>query len=417
MEKLGFPSFFRLTLAAVILVFSVITTIDLLTNDDLLSSDKVLSSEDAQFRIRIQETKFREKLLNEVSKSSLNSSFKILDSISIFTKGTDELKKVLILNQLKSNIRSYDFTFKLNKSTSPLVKIQDLKITFEIDFDRLNNILLASNFTNINENIKYGNFIKTKYSLHKKIKIDYLIISILAILTIAVISYFYRGIHKSKKGALESEIEDIESDKSFLKKAKKYIKREDIDPVRLEKIETTINQLETKINNLNFKEILKTILYQDVTKAEKKSSELYTRSTLMLILGLFVAIAGIIIFYITLPDFSDIKDRSNYIALAIRPALVLFFIQSISFYLLKQYRTLINDYKYFHDEYLKKSRIFTAYQLLQDENVSNNKLKIIDTLLNLSVEENSKSSNNEDTLENPNDKILEIIKSALDKVK
>ena len=68
-------------------------------------------------------------------------------------------------------------------------------------------------------------------------------------------------------------------------------------------------------------------------KSEKRSLEFYNRSTLMLILGLLMAVVGVLVFYFSLPEFKSAKSPTDYLALTILPTLLLFFVQSISFYL------------------------------------------------------------------------------------
>ena len=113
----------------------------------------------------------------------------------------------------------------------------------------------------------------------------------------------------------------------------------------------------------------------------------------MLILGLLVASLGVAIFYFTIPEYDPEMSNSNFILLAIRPALILLFIQSISIYLLRQYRLLIGDYKYFHKIYLEKSRVFSIYQTSQNEEFIANEEEFVKfikkNIINLEMKTNS----------------------------
>ena len=58
-------------------------------------------------------------------------------------------------------------------------------------------------------------------------------------------------------------------------------------------------------------------------------------------------------------------DLSAYLTRAIRPTLMLLFIESISFFLLRQYRVLVEDFKYFHKLFLKRLNYAQCHQLIK----------------------------------------------------
>ncbi len=412
--------FWTLLAVGAIVILTALTTIDFLSNDDSMSvrsaSDAVINSEIVQYEIRVNEAKFRDSLFNAISTFYLNNKFAAIDSISEDTTEADEIKKSIILSKLKASGGKYVFDIKIGKLTTPLVVLQQIHTTFEIDFDRLYNILKSSKSKILDDNIRYGNFIKTRYSYIKEIKIEYLIAAVFLILALLAFGYFLKRIGgKNEEYSLEQTAEELNDEKKSIKEAKKLLEDENIKPEEISRVKKLLDELELNLNSYDFENILKSVLYEDVLKSERRSNELYNRSTLMLILGLLVAVAGIVTFYFTLPNFSNLKSTSDYLATTIRPSLILLFIQSISFYLLRQYRSLINDYKYFYNEYLKKSRTFTAYQLLQNENVTPNEMKLIDSLLISAQESTFSGTDNKDDV--PNDKVAEIVKVVLEKIK
>ena len=55
-------------------------------------------------------------------------------------------------------------------------------------------------------------------------------------------------------------------------------------------------------------------------------------------------------------------DIWTYLTFSIRPAGALIFIEAIAWFLLRQYRALIEDYKIFHRMYLKRANYLIAYR-------------------------------------------------------
>ncbi len=297
-----------------------------------------------------------------------------------------------------------------------MVSLKGIKAKFEIDFTKLNRILDVNRSKGLTEeNIKYGNYLKTFYEFDKKIKIDYIIIISLIIVTLSTLLYFANRISsRNKKYKLEEAVENLTTDKLNIIKAQKILNNDKISEKEISRLKDIVLEIEKNLDSYKFDNILESILYEDVVKSERKSLELYNRSTLMLILGLLVAIAGIFVFYFTLPQFNDIKKYGEYLALTIRPTLILIFIQSISFYLLKQYRSLISDYKYFYEQYLKKSKVFITYQLMQNDSITEVEMKLIDSLL-IQESNNSKQIDEEKSIDE--NKLLDILKSIIDKAK
>jgi len=418
-HRLSSKNFFRTIISfgvvLIVLLFTIITISDLLSNNDSLSDHPIMNSENVQSEIRINETRFREQLLSRLKKLYGDNSFFIIDSISKGIEEKNEIRKLIILSTLKSTDSNYLFKIKIDKPSTPLVLVNDLTVALEIDFDKLNNIIQSTSVLN-DENTRYGNYLKIVVDYNKKLRIDYVVILIFLLIASLVIIYFIRRIGgKTKKNNLETTVDKLNSDREIIGEVNEILSEDmEISSTELARLKKRIAKVEENLKNYHFDNILESILYSDTIKSERKSMELYNRSTLMLVLGLLVAIAGIVVFYFTLPDYTGLKSSSEYIALTIRPSLVLIFIQSISFYLLKQYRNLINDYKYFYNEYLKKSKIFTAYQLMQSENLNNTEMKVIDSLLSNTSDIKTIETDEEDV---SNQKIIEILKTLLDRLK
>ncbi|MEO1031550.1 MAG: hypothetical protein AAFX55_09100 [Bacteroidota bacterium] len=133
------------------------------------------------------------------------------------------------------------------------------------------------------------------------------------------------------------------------------------------------------------KNLPKLILF-DLKVSEDTANELYNRSSILLISGIVMAIVGIVVFSIRIPDIDvTMKDNelTNYLTKAIGPSLMLLFIESVAFFLLRQYRVLIEDFKYFHKLFLKRLNYAQAYHLISQtdiqENIRASLLKILET--------------------------------------
>jgi hypothetical protein len=132
------------------------------------------------------------------------------------------------------------------------------------------------------------------------------------------------------------------------------------------------------------------LLILDIKINERKAKEVYNRSTLMLLIGIVAAICGVVIFFVVMvieEDFmqNNSETNSNFqnIIYAIRPSLLLLFVELIAFFLLRQYRNLINDYKYFNSINLLKYNNLTISKIILDDKLNENeKNKLIEIINN-----------------------------------
>lgn len=105
-------------------------------------------------------------------------------------------------------------------------------------------------------------------------------------------------------------------------------------------------------------------LAADVSAASERATDLLSRSTLMLVAGVVIAFIGVAVFYVSLPQFQPGEDRWTYLEKGIRPTGMLVFVEGIAWFLLRQYRALIEDYKAFLRMYLKRANYLVALKTL-----------------------------------------------------
>jgi hypothetical protein len=144
-------------------------------------------------------------------------------------------------------------------------------------------------------------------------------------------------------------------------------------------------------------------LTEDVLQSRARAIELYSRSTLMLVAGIVMAFIGVAVFYVSLPEYgaekkylvpetlspaiapdpvpmkpADYKiEMLSYLAHGIRPFGILVFLEGIAWFLLRQYRALIEDYKSFHRMYLRRANCLIAFKTLSDKDAPQDRLLVL----------------------------------------
>jgi hypothetical protein len=107
----------------------------------------------------------------------------------------------------------------------------------------------------------------------------------------------------------------------------------------------------------------------EVDSAARRADALFIRSTLLLAGGIIMAFIGVGIFYVTLPETKGDQTLLLYWPKVVRPTGVLIFVEAISWFLLRQYRALVEDYKWFYRLYLKRANYLAALRILDTKNV------------------------------------------------
>jgi hypothetical protein len=92
---------------------------------------------------------------------------------------------------------------------------------------------------------------------------------------------------------------------------------------------------------------------------------------------------GIAVFWASLPEIPVDKEFNlpSYLPQTIRPLGMLFFVEAIAWFLLRQYRALVEDYKLFHRMYLKRVNFIAALRIASEPDVTPSKLSVAAALL------------------------------------
>lgn len=123
------------------------------------------------------------------------------------------------------------------------------------------------------------------------------------------------------------------------------------------------------------------VFAQEVKLAEYRAETLFKRSTFLLTGGVLMAFVGVAIFYATLPAPPQGQILATYWVSGIRAAGMLVFLEAIAWFLLRQYRNLIEDFKVFHRIYMKRANYLAAITVLDKETVRAEDILLVSALL------------------------------------
>jgi len=111
----------------------------------------------------------------------------------------------------------------------------------------------------------------------------------------------------------------------------------------------------------------------------ERADSLFARSNLMLLAGIIVAFLGVLLFALLtslneLPNMEEASAETENVSTRVvnavlsnfRPTAIFIFLETISWYLLRQYRALIEDFKSFYRIYLRRQNILSAYIIAHD---------------------------------------------------
>jgi hypothetical protein len=79
------------------------------------------------------------------------------------------------------------------------------------------------------------------------------------------------------------------------------------------------------------------------------SKKIYNRSGVYLLIGVLIAFVGLIFFYTQTIELREIKEISNLVMLILPRFGILFFIEFIAFFFLKQYQSSMDEFRYYEE--------------------------------------------------------------------
>jgi hypothetical protein len=162
----------------------------------------------------------------------------------------------------------------------------------------------------------------------------------------------------------------------------------------------------------------------EVQGAARRADGFFARSTLLLAGGIVMAFIGVGIFYVTLPETLRDETLMSYWPKVVRPTGVLIFVEAIAWFLLRQYRALVEDYKWFYRLYLKRANYLAALRILGTGAVRPEDVFVAASLIQEDLSGRLKSGETTESLEalrlpeeSPVTEILRLLTTAKDRVK
>lgn len=110
-------------------------------------------------------------------------------------------------------------------------------------------------------------------------------------------------------------------------------------------------------------------LINNISESKKNAERLFSRSGNCLLVGCVISILGVFVFYLLNMQASQEATDLTSRLLQILPRFgVLFFIEYIAFFFLKQYRILMEEYRYYEAIKRERQDILSVYLLIKEYN-------------------------------------------------
>ncbi len=110
-------------------------------------------------------------------------------------------------------------------------------------------------------------------------------------------------------------------------------------------------------------------LIDNISESKKNAEKLFSRSNNCLLVGCVISILGVFVFYLLNMQASQEATDLTSRLLQILPRFgILFFIEYIAFFFLKQYRILMEEYRYYEAIKRERQDILSVYLLIKEYN-------------------------------------------------
>lgn len=363
-----------------------------LKNDFFVSNANIVFTE---------QLKFREQLIAEYKRNISAIKDSSVDSLI----ENDPVRNRIGIRYLLPNLKS-KFSIGLNNYTLNdylLVSYDTLYVEYSLDDEKINSIIqnlkvTPDDFINV---LKFQDYLKTEVTatFHQRTGRLIVLIGVACFLLALVLFMMSDTEEPEEEGILtESSIERHRRRRRTLLidvlTGTEHSKLSDLEKSNYKQLE---KRFERELRELQRRNKAYFIIERIVSKAEIKSRQVQNGSNLMLVSGLVMAFIGVVVFYFTLPsNISTTTDLMKIMTLSVRPTLILVFIEAVSWYLLKQHKVLLDDYKYYHSIYNKKVGYLAAYKLVTESQLSDEKLKSLIPVMILSEEIKKSESNKKD---------------------
>jgi len=386
-------------IVAILIILSfVIESVPVFIEGEYKITNRIKDDNDIKVAILKEEIRFRTKVfqnMNDILRLNTQNN----DSIS-YQKLPSSYSQFLLLQKIDSTYFQENIAIPISNplkyydwfNTYFFTSFTNIDVSLLVNKDNLKNLILnefeSENFTDL---LRYGTFIDTKLEIKPEFNYNHMFfIGGPAILFFFIMFFWISNTKRNIRNSVSDiSLDEAEKELTKFEKLKEEVLASDFwksltdesipemeeQKEKMDEMSEVIKKLKNKITSFSEISDIKKALIYEVKKIERDTQDLFNRSTLMLVIGLGVATLGIIIFYISLPD-TNILVFENLLSKSLRPIFILIFIESIAFYMLKQYRISMQDYKYFHQKYENRISQKLMFDILNDPE-PNDKMKTL----------------------------------------
>lgn len=101
----------------------------------------------------------------------------------------------------------------------------------------------------------------------------------------------------------------------------------------------------------------------------------------MLLAGIVMAFVGVGAFYASIPSVNSDTKLEAYLMGSLRPAAMLVFVEALAWFLLRQYRSLLDEYMRFHRMAQRRADFLTAFLTIGKSNSPDATVLVLTALL------------------------------------
>lgn len=149
---------------------------------------------------------------------------------------------------------------------------------------------------------------------------------------------------------------DVSNIRQQAAKPKTYIETEDVLESMRVRLESMRVNAETPDN----------YLLSLAISSRKLAKTIFSRAGVFLLIGGLFAVSGLMFFYLNTPTFSEVSAQEHMLLALAKNIGILFFIEFIAFFFLRQYRSAMDEFRYYESLQRSREETFAIVKLLRE---------------------------------------------------
>lgn len=133
--------------------------------------------------------------------------------------------------------------------------------------------------------------------------------------------------------------------------------------------------ISNEVNKLNYLDLMS----KYAINSDNLSKQIYSRAGVYLIVGVFVAFIGLYFFYLETSSNLKINSYNEFIFNLLPKFGILFFIEFVALFFLRQYRSAMDEFRYYEAIKRNREEIFVALKILKENNLENDLIQMMKT--------------------------------------